>query len=81
MPNDMHGIDGEVFLVGDLRVDVGQQRVTPGRSRKLRCESFSTFATVAINRARPTQDTYIHVCCAALVFDAHRQPRRLEIER
>src|SRR5437868_2138152 len=27
-PNDMHGIDSEVFLVGDLRVDVGQQRVT-----------------------------------------------------
>jgi DNA-binding winged helix-turn-helix (wHTH) protein len=28
MPNDVHGIDSEVFLVGDLRVDVGQQRVT-----------------------------------------------------
>ncbi len=28
MPNDMHGIDSGVFLVGDLRVDVGQQRVT-----------------------------------------------------
>jgi len=27
-PNDIHGIDSEVFLVGDLRVDVGQQRVT-----------------------------------------------------
>ncbi len=28
MPNEMHGIDSEVFLVGDLRVEVGQQRVT-----------------------------------------------------
>ena len=28
MPHDMDGIDSEVFLVGDLRVDVGQQRVT-----------------------------------------------------
>ena len=27
-PNDIHGSDNEVFLVGDLRVDVGQQRVT-----------------------------------------------------
>ena len=27
-PNDMDGTDSEVFLVGDLRVDVGQQRVT-----------------------------------------------------
>lgn len=27
-PNDLDGIDSEVFLVGDLRVDVGQQRVT-----------------------------------------------------
>ena len=24
----MHGTDSEVFLVGDLHVDVGQQRVT-----------------------------------------------------
>jgi TolB-like protein/DNA-binding winged helix-turn-helix (wHTH) protein/Tfp pilus assembly protein PilF len=28
MPNEMHGIDGEVLLVGDLHVEVGQQRVT-----------------------------------------------------
>src|SRR5450755_299927 len=28
MPNEMHGIDSEVFLVGDLHVEVGQQRVT-----------------------------------------------------
>jgi TolB-like protein/DNA-binding winged helix-turn-helix (wHTH) protein/Tfp pilus assembly protein PilF len=28
MPNEMHGIDSDVFLVGDLHVDVGQQRVT-----------------------------------------------------
>src|ERR1700686_1094015 len=28
MPNEMHGIDSEVFQVGDLRVEVGQQRVT-----------------------------------------------------
>ena len=28
MPNDMHGIDSEVFLLGDLQVEVGQQRVT-----------------------------------------------------
>jgi TolB-like protein/DNA-binding winged helix-turn-helix (wHTH) protein len=28
MPNEMHGTDSEVFLVGDLRVDIGQQRVT-----------------------------------------------------
>ena len=28
MPNEMHGIDSEVFLVSDLRVEVGQQRVT-----------------------------------------------------
>ncbi len=28
VPNDMHGIDSEVLLVGDLHVDVGQQRVT-----------------------------------------------------
>src|ERR1700675_5001491 len=27
-PSDMPGISSEVFLVGDLRVDVGQQRVT-----------------------------------------------------
>ena len=27
-PNGIHGSDNEVFLVGDLRVDVGQQRVT-----------------------------------------------------
>ena len=27
-PNDIHGSDNDVFLVGDLRVDVGQQRVT-----------------------------------------------------
>jgi TolB-like protein/DNA-binding winged helix-turn-helix (wHTH) protein/Tfp pilus assembly protein PilF len=28
MPNEMHGIDSEVFQVGDLLVEVGQQRVT-----------------------------------------------------
>ena len=28
MPNEMHGIDSEAFLVGDLHVEVGQQRVT-----------------------------------------------------
>jgi len=28
MPNEMHGIDSEVFQVDDLRVEVGQQRVT-----------------------------------------------------
>jgi TolB-like protein/DNA-binding winged helix-turn-helix (wHTH) protein/Tfp pilus assembly protein PilF len=28
MPNEMHGNDSEVLLVGDLRVEVGQQRVT-----------------------------------------------------
>src|SRR5476651_1763678 len=28
MPNEMHGIDSEVFLVGDLHVEVGQQRIT-----------------------------------------------------
>jgi TolB-like protein/DNA-binding winged helix-turn-helix (wHTH) protein len=28
MPNETHGIDSEVFQVGDLRVEVGQQRVT-----------------------------------------------------
>src|SRR3984893_389410 len=28
MPNEMHGIDSEVFLVGDLRVEVRQQHVT-----------------------------------------------------
>src|SRR5476651_1736320 len=28
MPNEMYGIDSEVFLAGDLHVDVGQQRVT-----------------------------------------------------
>ncbi len=28
MPNEMHGTDGEAFLVGDLHVEVGQQRVT-----------------------------------------------------
>jgi TolB-like protein/DNA-binding winged helix-turn-helix (wHTH) protein len=28
MPNETHGIDSEVFLVGDLHVEVGQQRVT-----------------------------------------------------
>src|SRR5262245_1495654 len=27
-PNDMQGIDSEVFLVGDLHVEVGQQRIT-----------------------------------------------------
>jgi len=27
-PNEMHGIDSEVFLVGDLHVEVAQQRVT-----------------------------------------------------
>jgi hypothetical protein len=27
-PSNMGGIDSEVFLVGDLQVDVGQQRVT-----------------------------------------------------
>src|ERR1700688_3152957 len=28
MPNEMHGIDSEALLVGDLHVEVGQQRVT-----------------------------------------------------
>ncbi len=28
MPNEMHGGDTEAFLVGDLHVEVGQQRVT-----------------------------------------------------
>jgi len=28
MPNEIHGIDCEVILVGDLHVEVGQQRVT-----------------------------------------------------
>src|SRR5450755_1677668 len=27
-PSNMGGIDSEIFLVGDLQVDVGQQRVT-----------------------------------------------------
>src|ERR1700675_361512 len=28
MPNEMHGINSEVFIAGDLHVDVGLQRVT-----------------------------------------------------
>jgi len=28
MPDEMQGIDSEAFLVGDLHVEVGQQRVT-----------------------------------------------------
>ena len=28
MPNEIHGGDSEVILVGDLHVEVGQQRVT-----------------------------------------------------
>jgi hypothetical protein len=28
MPNELHGDDSEVILVGDLNVEVGQQRVT-----------------------------------------------------
>ena len=52
MPNDMHGIDSEVFLVGDLRVEVGQQRVTrAGIEIALPFLSFELF--MALVRVAP----------------------------
>ena len=52
MPNDMHGIDSDVLLVGDLRVEVGQQRVTrAGVEITLPNLSFELF--LALIRAAP----------------------------
>src|SRR5476649_2396212 len=46
-PNDMQGIDSEVFLVGDLRVDIGQQRVSrAGIEITLPNLSFQLFVTL-----------------------------------
>ena len=57
MPNDMHGIDSEVFLVGDLRVDVGQQRVTrPDMDLALPNLSFQLL--VALIRVAPNVLSY-----------------------
>ncbi|MGB8694035.1 MAG: winged helix-turn-helix domain-containing protein [Steroidobacteraceae bacterium] len=52
MPNDMHGIDSEVYLVGDLRVDVGQQRVTRA-SIEINLPNLSFQLLVALIRVAP----------------------------
>jgi TolB-like protein/DNA-binding winged helix-turn-helix (wHTH) protein len=52
MPNDIHGIDSEVFLVGDLRVDVGQQRVTRA-GIEIALPNLSLQLLVALIRVAP----------------------------
>jgi len=51
-PDDMHGIDSEVFLVGDLRVDVGQQRVTRA-GIEIALPNLSMQLLVALVRVAP----------------------------
>ena len=51
-PNDTGGIDSEVFLVGDLRVDVGQQRVTR-TGIEITLPNLSFQLLVALIRAAP----------------------------
>ncbi len=52
MPNDMHGTDSEVFLVGDLRVDIGQQRVTRSAT-EIALPNLSFQLLVALIRGAP----------------------------
>ena len=51
-PNDIHGTDSEVFLVGDLRVDVGQQRVARG-GVEITLPNLSLQLLIALIRAAP----------------------------
>jgi TolB-like protein/DNA-binding winged helix-turn-helix (wHTH) protein/Tfp pilus assembly protein PilF len=52
MPNEMHGIDSEVFLVGDLHVEVGQQRVTRA-GIEITLPNLSFELLLALIRAAP----------------------------
>ena len=51
-PNAMDGIDSEVFLVGDLRVDVGQQRITRS-GIEINLPNLSFQLLVALIRVAP----------------------------
>ena len=52
MPNGMHGTDSEVFLVGDLRVDIGQQRVMRSDT-EIALPNLSFQLLVALIRGAP----------------------------
>ena len=52
MPNDMHGIGSEAFLVGDLHVEVGQQRVTRA-GIEITLPSLSFELLLALTRTAP----------------------------
>ena len=51
-PHDTNGTDSEVFLVGDLRVDVGQQRVTRA-GNEIILPNLSLQLLVALIRVAP----------------------------
>jgi TolB-like protein/DNA-binding winged helix-turn-helix (wHTH) protein/Tfp pilus assembly protein PilF len=51
-PHDMQGIDSEVFLVGDLLVDIGQQRITRA-GIEITLPNLSFQLLVALIRAAP----------------------------
>jgi len=51
-PNEMHGFDSEVFLVGDLRVDIGQQRVMRSAT-EIALPNLSFQLLVALIRGAP----------------------------
>ena len=65
VPNEMHGSDSEVFLVGDLRVDVGQQRVTRSDA-EIALPNLSFQLLVALIRAAP--DVLSHDALMARVW-------------
>jgi TolB-like protein/DNA-binding winged helix-turn-helix (wHTH) protein len=65
VPNEMHGIDSEVFLVGDLRVDVGQQRITRSDA-EIALPNLSFQLLVALVRAAP--DVLSHDALMARVW-------------
>jgi len=52
MPNEMHGIDSEALLVGDLHVEVGQQRVTRAGS-EIALPNLSFELLLALIRVAP----------------------------
>ena len=51
-PNDIQGSDNDVFFVGDLRVDVGQQRVTRA-GNEVTLPNLSLQLLIALIRAAP----------------------------